>query len=166
MLLRGLMFVQSGRHVNTSRIDPVQLFVDGESDAPGQTAIGVMKVKDSKEVAVGIMLGMCTECALVEYLLIGGNLSPMMIHRITIAPFKQEMRRDTSVWGWLFEFDVIPGSVSDLGFSFSTRTKKTGTGGSQSPVKSSGLLSSVKSPAGKAGSNSSQPSRGFDDHST
>jgi hypothetical protein len=158
------MFVRSGRHVNTSRIDPAELFVDGESEASGQIAIGVMKVIDSKQVAIGIMLGMSTECALVEHQLIGGNVSPIMIRRITIAPFKQEMRRDTSVWGRLFEFDVIPGSVSDLGFSFSTRTKKvTSVGGS--PIKSSGLLSSVKSPAGKAGS-SYQPSRSFDDHST
>ena len=162
MLLRGLMFVRSGRHVNTSRIDPTELFVDGESDTPGKTAIGVMRLRDSKEIAVRIMLGMSTECALVEHTLIGGSTSPMMIHRITIAPFKQEMWHDTSVWGQLFEFDVIPGSVLEFGFSFSTCTKKVASV-EGSPIKSSALLSSVKSPVGRAAI--SQSSRGFDDHS-
>jgi hypothetical protein len=159
MLGHGLLFVRSGCHVNTSRIDPKALVVDGEKKGNGPK-IGVMKLADTKQMAIGVMVGVLTECALVEPAMIGSNISPIPIWKVMIAPFPQEMRRDTSVWGQVFGFKNIPGAISDLGFSFSTCTGKATSAGS--PVKSTALLSSVKSTA-RGGSS---PSRTFDELGT
>src|SRR6202041_2096229 len=67
---------------------------------------------------VCIMLGTATESMLFQECPL-----PYPVHKITIAPFKQEMRRDTSLWGLLFGFSIMAGSISDLGFSFLTRRK-------------------------------------------
>jgi hypothetical protein len=68
------------------------------------------------------MLGVVTECFLIEESFMGSTA----VHKITIAPFAQEMRRDTSLWGQLFGFRIISGSMSSMGFSFLTRRKTSG----------------------------------------
>ena len=67
------------------------------------------------------MLGVVTESFLVNVGSGGSSQSPYNVHKITIAPFTQEMRRDTSLWGQLFNFSVVSGTVSAIGISFLTR---------------------------------------------
>ncbi|RDB19703.1 hypothetical protein Hypma_013177 [Hypsizygus marmoreus] len=109
-LLHGILFVQSGFFVNTARIDPSLLIVDNRR----------IKIAATKAPAVGIMMGLVTECCLRSSAIAGGNQSQYAVHRLTIAPAPQEMRRDYSVWGLLFGFSEIPGPTTDSGFSFST----------------------------------------------
>ncbi|KAF8872725.1 hypothetical protein BD779DRAFT_1679554 [Infundibulicybe gibba] len=116
-LKKGLLFERSGFFVNTARIHPNRLTTEG-----GRLKIAV---GDRPVNAVGIMLGVTTECLLAEtgtY----GSVNAYNVHRITIAPFKQEWRRDVAVWGNLLGFTLITGSHSHLGMSFTTR-KESGT---------------------------------------
>jgi len=100
-----------------SRIHPGKLAVDGRR----------VKIAGSGENAVGIMLGLVTECFLVSEGTGGSALSPYPVHKISIAPFAQEMRRETSLWGQLLGFQVISGTVSGHGMTFSTRKKIPGS---------------------------------------
>ena len=127
----GLTFTQSSIYVNTSRINPKILEVES----------GRMRLKGTDKFAVAIMLGVVTECALVEDAAVGSSLSPYIVHKITIVPFTQEMRRDTSVWGLLYGFRRITGPISDLGISFSTRKKAEPPIGSP---KKPGLFKSIQ----------------------
>jgi len=86
----------------------------------------MLKMADSNDFAVGIMLGVVTECFLISEGSLGQRYT---VHKITIAPFAQEMRRDTSLWGQLLDFENILGPVSEEGLSFSTRSKKIGSSG-------------------------------------
>jgi hypothetical protein len=113
-VLKGLVFVRSGCFVNTSRIHPKLLTVESRR----------MKLAGQNTNAVGIMLGVATECFLVTECTGGSQAAPYPIHKISIVPFAQEMRRDTSVWGKLFNFHVISGSVSSFGISFLTRRQR------------------------------------------
>lgn len=155
--------------MNTSRIDPGLLIVDGpQTDEP---TVGVMRLAASKQVAVGIMIGVVTDCFVVNYVMVGGSSSEFPIHRITIAPFPQEMRRDTSVWGRIFRFQMIPGSISDQGLSFLTRRKVDKPAGASLTPKKEGLFTTVKSPVATSTmptlvkGNNYPPSRGFGDNS-
>jgi hypothetical protein len=112
-LIRGLVFDRSGFFVNTSRVDPSIFRVDSRQ----------LKIASSGQAAVGIMLGLVTECCLVTECSVTANFT---VHKISIAPFVQEMRRDTSLWGQLFGFVSICGPVSEDGLSFSTRAKTFG----------------------------------------
>jgi hypothetical protein len=112
-VLRELLFVQSGFFVNTSRIQPNILNVES----------GRLKMANSKHNAVGIMLGVISECFVIDETMVGPSQAPYPVHKVTIIPFAQEMRRDTSLWGQVFGFTAISGSVSNLGFSFSSRKK-------------------------------------------
>ena len=126
-LIQGLVFNRSGFFVNTSRIDPKILRVDSR----------MLKMADSNEFAIGIMLGVVTECFLIAEGALGQHHT---VHKISIAPFAQEMRRDTSLWGEVLGFDSIIGSVSEEGLSFSTRAKKMGTSSGKYSFASSNLL--------------------------
>jgi hypothetical protein len=84
---------------------------------------GRVKLKGNENFAVGIMLGVVTEYALIEDMVLGPPISPYIVHKVSIIPFTQEMWHDTSVWGRLFNFNVIAGAISDMGISFSTRKK-------------------------------------------
>jgi hypothetical protein len=65
------------------------------------------------------MLGVVTECAIIQ---VGYLVAPRYpVHKISIAPFAQEMRRDSSCWGAVLGFRTIIGPVSSFGISFSTR---------------------------------------------
>ena len=135
-LLHGLVFVRSGSFVNTCRVNPEVLIVES----------GVMKIAGTKSTAVGIMLGMVSECFIAEAIMAGPNLSPYPVHRISIIPFPQEMRRDTSVWGKVFQFSEMAGPVnSNTGITFSTRKKWDPS--TASPTKSGNLFMSVARPA-------------------
>jgi hypothetical protein len=112
------------------------------------------------------MIGVVTECFLVEE-----GTSPYVVHKITIVPFAQEMRRDAALWGQLFGFRSITASVSSEGISFLTR-KQGGyvapTSAPSTPRKKSNLFKTISSPkvSGTEGSRSVQTypsSRGFDD---
>ena len=83
-----------------------------------------LRIAGSNANAVGIMLGVVTECFLVEECMGGSLNAPYPIHKVTIVPFAQEMCRDTSLWGLLFGFEVVSGSVSNLGISFLTRRQR------------------------------------------
>jgi hypothetical protein len=109
----GLVFVRSGFFVNTARVDPAVLC----------TEMSQLRMADTKDVTVGVMLGVTTECLLVAEGMGGPPNSPYPVHKISIVPFAQEMRRDTSVWGKVFGFDVITGAVSSRGISFHTKRK-------------------------------------------
>lgn len=113
-VLQGLLFVRSGCFVNTSRVNPSVLSVESRR----------LKIAGANINAVGIMLGVATECFLVDECLSGSANAPYPVHKVTIVPFAQEMRRDTSLWGQLFGFHLVTGSVSNLGISFSTRRQR------------------------------------------
>jgi hypothetical protein len=100
-----------------SRVHPRKLIVEGQR----------VKIAGSSDNAVGIMLGVVTECYLVNEGKGGSTLSPYPVHKISIVPFAQEMRRETSLWGQLLGFHTISGTVSDYGITFSTRKKIPGS---------------------------------------
>lgn len=74
------------------------------------------------------MSGTLTESFLIAPSEAGPRHSPYSIHKVTVAPLEQEMRRDTSVWGMLFNFHVITGMMSPAGFGFATRGEGKGDG--------------------------------------
>ena len=157
--LRGLHFVRSGDYVNMSRIAPMMLTAESR----------VIKIAGTHRIAVGIMLGSVTKCAIISEALVGSSNSPYAVHKVSIAPFAQEMRRDTSVWGAVLGFRVITGSVSNLGVLFSTRRQvNIPQGGNTTPKKGASYLVHVKSPlaSGAGRGRSSYPtSRAFEDTS-
>lgn len=73
------------------------------------------------------MIGVTTECFIVSEGSAGSLSAPYPVHKITIVPFAQEMRRDTSLWGQLFGFQVVSGTVSNFGISFLTRKQGKNT---------------------------------------
>jgi hypothetical protein len=74
------------------------------------------------------MTGTLTESYLIGSSEAGPRHSPYSIHKVTIAPLEQDMRRDASVWGLLFDFRVITGMMSPAGFGFATRGEGKGDG--------------------------------------
>lgn len=98
--------------MNFSRIDPNLLEVDDGSR---------IKLKGSSVFCQGLMSGVVTACAIISKVTVNGMNGPYGQHRISIAPFPQEMRWDTSCWGQVLDFSVIMGTISTLGFSFVTR---------------------------------------------
>jgi hypothetical protein len=116
--LKALTFCQSNQYINTARIDPALLYVENSR----------LCIKDKKCLAVCIMTGTLTESYLVASSEAGPRHSPYPIHKVTIAPLEQEMRRDASVWGKLFDFRVITGMMSPAGFAFTTRGEGKGDG--------------------------------------
>ncbi|KAF8068804.1 hypothetical protein FPV67DRAFT_1668867 [Lyophyllum atratum] len=121
-LAAGLTFVRYGNFVNMARISPSALVYESNR----------IKMADTRQAAVGIMLGVVTDCSLFTAATTGSISSQIEVHRITIAPAPQEMRRDTSIWGALLDFPdgVITGPSSPLGFSFTTFPKGKGGSGS------------------------------------
>jgi hypothetical protein len=110
-LTAGLLFVSSDIYVNTARANPNLLIVDSAR----------LKWKSTRKPAVGVMIGLVTECALITSSVMTGPRQNMyQTHRITIAPAPQEIRRDMSAWGQLFGFSTIKGPASELGIGFST----------------------------------------------
>lgn len=116
--LKALTFCQSGQYINTARIDPALLYVENSR----------LRIRDKKTLAICVMTGTLTESYLIGSLEAGPRHSPYSIHKVTIAPLEQEMRRDASAWGLLFDFRVITGMMSPAGFGFATRGEGKGDG--------------------------------------
>lgn len=110
--------MKSGQYVNTARVDPKHLFSDNQC----------LKNVDSKKITIGIMTGTTTESFLFIPVEGGPQHNSWIEHRITIAPFTQDMQRDVSTWGLVLNFHVIGGLANVLGFSFTTRTEGKGDG--------------------------------------
>ena len=106
--VKALTFCQSGQYVNTARVDPALLYVENTC----------LRIKDKRTLAICVMTGTLTESYLIE----AAEAGPNLIHKVTIAPLEQEMRRDASLWGELFDFHVITGMMSSSGFGFATRS--------------------------------------------
>lgn len=176
--LKAVLFVSYKQYVNTARIDPALLSVENSR----------LRIASTKNLAICLMTGTVTESFITAPCESGPRSSPYNIHKVTIAPLEQDLRRDMSVWGLLFGFHVIAGAMSHLGLSFATRGEgrgdswKTGKyairfkfcsdcifSGSApvSPSKPKGsVLKAIASPlAGLTAEFSYTASRSFDDHS-
>jgi len=103
-------------YVNTARVNPDLLHVVN-------THLRIIK---PKAMALCVMTGTVTECYLIASTEGGPPQAPYAIHKISIAPFEQDFRRDTTIWGKLFDFHVVSGMISPTGFSFTTRGEGKG----------------------------------------
>lgn len=87
-----------------------------------------MKLVATRQLAISIMTGVVSESFLVTSGMGGQCANLWMLHKITIAPFTQDMRQDNSLWGHLLNFHVIPKLSHELGFSFTTHGEDIGSG--------------------------------------
>lgn len=131
-LVRALLFTKSGIFVNPARAAPDVFFAEH----------GRLRLKDPASIAVCIMTGIVTDCAIVSEGFTGGPDNEKPVHKISIAPFRQEFRRDTTMWGKILKFDNISCAVSTEGLSFTTkpRTLSAPIFSSSGPGKSQLLL--------------------------
>jgi hypothetical protein len=112
-LVRALLFTKSGFFVNPARASPDEFIADA----------GRLKVKEPSSIAVCIMTGIVTECAIISEGSTGGPDNAKIVHKVSLAPFRQEFRRDTTLWGLKLGFDSVSCAVSAEGLSFNTRPK-------------------------------------------
>lgn len=112
-LLRALLFTRSGIFVNPARAAP-DVFV---------AEYGRLKLKEPSSVAVCIMTGIVTDCAIISEGCTGGPDNEKTVHKISLAPFRQEFRRDTTMWGKILNFDSLSCAVSTEGISFTTKPR-------------------------------------------
>lgn len=80
------------------------------------------------------MTGSLAELFLVTPGSAGPITNQWAVHKITIAPFTQDMRRDTSLWGLLLGFHVIPSNSCEAGFTFTTRGEDLNGGTTGKPL--------------------------------
>jgi len=83
------------------------------------------------------MTGTTTESFILTGVDGGPRHNPCMEHRVTIAPFMQDMCRDVSAWGLALDFHIIGGLASTLGFSFTTCAEGRGDNSQYSKLVSS-----------------------------
>ena len=102
--------------MNTARANPALLRVMNTR----------LRIAETKSMAMCVMTGTVTESFLVASADAGPPNAPYPIHKLTIAPFEQDFRRDVAAWGQLFDFHVIAGQISPAGFSFMTRGEGKG----------------------------------------
>jgi hypothetical protein len=112
-LLRALLFKQSGIFVNPARVTPDVFVADH----------GRLKIKEPSSVAVCIMTGIVTDCAIISEGFTGSPDNEKTVHKISLAPFRQEFRRDTTMWGKVLNFDSLSCAVSTEGLSFTTKPR-------------------------------------------
>ena len=84
--------------------------------------LGRLKLKETSSIAVCLMTGIVTECAIVSEGWTGPD-NEKVVHKISIAPFRQEFRRDTTMWGKILNFDNISCAISTEGMSFTTKPR-------------------------------------------
>ena len=84
---------------------------------------GRLKLKEPSSIAVCLMTGIVTECAIVSEGCTGGPDNEKAVHKISLAPFRQEFRRDTTMWGKILTFDNISCAISADGLSFTTKPR-------------------------------------------
>ncbi|KAF8882600.1 hypothetical protein BD779DRAFT_1674939 [Infundibulicybe gibba] len=165
LILMGMLFVNNGCYVNTARIEPNKLAVATATNAADSIKLQLTLSARTNENAVGIMIGMVTECFLVEEYTSISNEKPFSFHKITISPFAQEYRRDVALWGQMLNFRTIVGSVSAQGLSFTTRRKTAYTSTFSSPhtpQKPNKFLMTVSNPLTPcAGSSNNRGSGGY-----
>ena len=111
-LIRALLFLKSGMFVNPAQAAPDVFFAEH----------GWLKLKDPASVAVCIMTGIVTDCAIISEGFTGPD-NEKVVHKISIAPFCQEFRWDTTMWGKILNFDNISCAVSTEGLSFTTKPR-------------------------------------------
>jgi hypothetical protein len=109
-LLKALAFSHSGQYLNTARVDPKQVYAEDSQ----------LKIVSTRQLAIHVMTGYLAKSFLVTPGAAGPSLNPWTVHKVTIAPFTQDMRRDTSFWGMLLDFHVIASTSGPLGFTFTT----------------------------------------------
>ena len=112
-LARALLFTKSGFFVNPARV-ALDVFV---------AEFGRLKLKEPSSIAVCIMTGIVTDCAIVSEGYTGGPDNEKAVHKISIAPFRQDFRRDTTMWGKVLNFDNLSCAISSDGLSFTTKPK-------------------------------------------
>jgi hypothetical protein len=115
LLVRALLFTKSGFFVNPARA-PLDVFVEDG---------GRLKLKGPLSTAVCLMTGIITECCIISEGMSGPPDSVKSVHKVCIAPFRQDFRRDTTAWGKVLGFNTISCAVSDEGIAFTTRPKST-----------------------------------------
>jgi hypothetical protein len=115
-IIDALLFTKAGKYVNTARVDTKLLRVVNCR----------LYVADANAMAICVMTGTVTESFLIASAESGPPHAPYSVHKITIAPFEQDFRRDTAAWGYIFNFHIISGAISPEGFSFSTRGEGKG----------------------------------------
>jgi hypothetical protein len=99
--------------VNPARVSP-DVFV---------AEFGRLKLQEPSSMAVCIMTGIVTDCAIVSEGYTGGPDNEKTVHKISLAPFRQEFRRDTTMWGKILNFDNLSCAISTEGLSFTTKPK-------------------------------------------
>lgn len=129
-LVRALLFTKSGIFVNPARVTP-DVFI---------AEFGRLKLQEPSSVAVCIMTGIVTDCAIVSEGCTGGPDNEKTVHKISLAPFRQEFRRDTTMWGKILNFDSLSCAISTEGLSFTTKPKTV-----SAPVFSSSCMSHLVS---------------------
>ena len=69
------------------------------------------------------MTGIITECAVISDGCTGGPDNEKVVHKVSIAPFRQEFRHDTTMWGRVLNFNSLSCGISTEGISFTTRPR-------------------------------------------
>jgi hypothetical protein len=110
------MFVKSGQYMNLAQADPKDLYVEE----------CCIKNLDGKKLSISVMTGTVTESFLFTPVEGGPDYDLWILHRITITPFTQDIRRETSLWGLLLGFKLIRGLTGPCGFSFMTQGERHG----------------------------------------
>lgn len=103
-----------GQYVNLAWTDPKDLYVDECH----------IKNIDGKKLSIGMMTGTVTESFLFTPVQGGPDNDPWTLHRITIMPFTQDIRRESSLWGLLLGFELVRGLT---GLVLPLKAKDTGT---------------------------------------
>lgn len=86
--------------------------------------LGRLKLREtSSTMAVCIMTGIVTDCSIIAEGWTGGPDNEKAVHKISIAPFRQDFRRDTTMWGKILNFDNISCAISTEGVSFTTKPR-------------------------------------------
>ena len=123
-IARALRFDSYSSFINCARVSPSILKFDENK----------VKIAASGQVAIGIAIGLVTDCSVVKPALSGHPRFPYLARSITISGFEQEMRREMSVWGEVIGFDTIPGSFSPMGLKFSSGGENKGSAGGGSGI--------------------------------
>lgn len=99
-LLHALLFTKSSFFVNPAHASP-NLFV---------AELGHLKLKDLLSVAVCIMTGIITECAIVSEGFSGLPDNVKTVHKVLLPPFCQDFHRNTTcrVQSWNFIPCLVP----------------------------------------------------------
>ena len=74
-------------------------------------------------MAVCIMTGIVTDCAIISEGFTGSPDNEKTVHEISLAPFHQEFQRDTTMWGKVLNFDLLSCAISTEGLLFTTRPR-------------------------------------------